>query len=137
LRVDPERFLSSASVARLAELDGELAALRGERAEAAGAGLSVSSRVALLSALDARETELRTEAADLTRDSAMASLVRALTMPEDSGDVDADAAMVMSVVEKVEHRLARLSLRQQRMVVNTLGSFSVKGGHGAGRVVVS
>lgn len=136
LRVDPERFLSSAAVARLAELDKELADLRREREEAAGAALSVSSRVALLSALDARESALRGEAADLTRDSAMASLVRSLTLPDDTGDVDTDAAAVMDVVGQVEHRLARLSLRQQRLVVSTLGSFSVRGGRGPDRVLV-
>lgn len=136
ITVDPERFLTKAAVQRLSELDQELRTVRVERQEAAQADLSVSSKVALLGALDKQEQALRAEAAGLTRDSAIAELVRSLTLPDDSGDIDQDFENFKATVEEVQVRFKALSLRQQRLVVQTFGKFSVAPGRGTKRVKV-
>ena len=136
LDVNPERFLSKAAVQRLSELDKELRTVRQERQEVAHADLSVSSKVALLGALDKREQAVRTEAAGLTRDSAIAELVRTLTLPEDTGDIDQDFENFKAHVEEVEKRLKALTLRQQRLVIQTFSTFSIAPGRGKDRVKV-
>ncbi len=129
-----EAYLPTEHVERLQRIGKELDTIASERQEVTDAALSISSRIALLQNLDSREQALRAESADLTKDSAIASLIRELT----ELDLNAPDTEINDLIQTVKTRFLKLSLRQQRMLVTEFGRYEVLGrGEGPQRVRVA
>lgn len=125
LRARPEDYLPGSHVARMQEIAHDLEGLARERQEVAEATLAVAGKVALLQVIDGREAALREEVARLTRDSAIADLVRELTEPASTGGMEDYVLALMAQKDLILERLRALPLRQQRFLIRQFGTFEV------------
>lgn len=139
LNHDPSDYLPSEAVVRLQEIRRELETIARERADVAALRLTMSSKVALLQELDGRERQLRVESSELTKDAALADLLRQITWPDmEVIEEDGLSNVTDALIENHEltgRRLRALTMRQQRFLVQHFGTYEVLDRNAPRRVV--
>ncbi|QUC01090.1 recombinase family protein [Cellulosimicrobium cellulans] len=133
LNHDPSDELPDEHLVRLRAIVRELETIARERAEVATSTVSVSAKLALMTDLDTRERGLRAESAELTKDAAVADMMRQITWP-DPTDEEATTDALIEYHELTGRRLRKLSLRQQRFLVEKFGTYEVLDRSARGRV---
>jgi hypothetical protein len=133
LNHDPSEELPDEHVVRLREIVRELEAIARERVQVTEFDGLDSSRRALLLRLGTRERGLRAESAELTKDAAVADMMRQITRP-DPTDEEATTDALVENHEFTGRRLRKLSLRQQRFLVEKFGTYEVIDRSARGRV---
>ena len=127
--------LPEPNVQRLAEIGNEQKQITADRDEVAALKIGVSSKAALLADLDAREEALNEEAAELTRDSALAALRHDL-IADTGEDIETIVDAAAEAVDRVIARIERLTLRQQRTLLSAGPTFWVHAGDAPHRITV-